>query len=111
MDRRYSDVQQKYLAKLSKSPSPGSEKIPCKYSARSAKSQPRFSHSTDQGKIAKQVLSHGNCFVIHKLKARDEECKNEQSHCSRGEEGLRQRSGRGNQKTIQGDGEFDGEDK
>ena len=59
----------KYLSKGSKSPSPGSEKSPCKYSTRGAKSQPRFSHSSDQGKITKQVLPQGIFFVIQKVKA------------------------------------------
>ena len=59
---------QKYLAKGSKIPSPGSEKIPGKYSARGAKIQPRFSHSADQGKITKQVFPHGKFVVIQRVK-------------------------------------------
>ena len=50
---------QKYLSKVSKSPSPGREKIPCKYSARGAKSQPRLSHSADQGNVTKQAFATG----------------------------------------------------
>ena len=61
--------EQKYLAKGSKSPSQGSEKSPCKYSARGAKSQPRSSHSADQGKITKQVFPQGKFGVIQKVKA------------------------------------------
>ena len=49
----------KYLAKGSKIPLLGSEKGPCKYSARGAKFQPIVSHSSDQGKITKQVLAAG----------------------------------------------------
>ena len=57
---------QKYLAKASKSPSLGSEKSPCKYSARGANIQPRFSHSADQGRITKQVLQQEKFGVIQK---------------------------------------------
>ena len=66
---------QKYLSKGSKSPSPGSEISPCKYSARGAKSQQRFSHSADQGKITKQLLPQGKFVVIKKVKSRHNECK------------------------------------
>ena len=69
----------KYLTKGSKSPSPGSEKIPCKYSARNARSQPRFSNSADQGNITKQVFLQGKFVVIQKVKAGDNEYKNEQA--------------------------------
>ena len=67
---------QKYLAKGSKSPLPGSEKSPCKYSAGGVKSQPRFSHPADQGKITNEVLTQGKFVLIQKVKARDDECKN-----------------------------------
>ena len=93
---------QKYLAKESRSPPQGRNRSPCKYSSRGAKIQPRFSHSTDQGKITKQVLPQGNFFVIQKLKARDDECENEQAHHSGGEKGLRQRSGGGDQINVTG---------
>ena len=59
---------QKYLVKGSKSPSPGSEKNPCEYSSRGEKSQPRFSHSADQGKITKQILLQVKFFKIQKVK-------------------------------------------
>ena len=36
----------------------------CEYSTRGAKSQLRFSHSTDQGKITKQLLPQVNFVVI-----------------------------------------------
>ena len=41
----------------------------CEYSTRGAKSQLRFSHSTDQGKITKQLLPQGKFVVIEKVKA------------------------------------------
>ena len=61
----------KNLAKVSKSPQPGSEENPCKYSARGAKSQPRFSHSADKGKLPSKCLPQGKFVVIYKVKARD----------------------------------------
>ena len=44
MDRKKVTCPRKYLSKGFKIPSPRSEKIPCKYSARGAKIQLRFSH-------------------------------------------------------------------
>ena len=41
----------------------------CEYSTRGAKSQLIFSHSTDQGKITKQLLPQGKFVVIEKVKA------------------------------------------
>ena len=93
---------QKYLDKGLKSPSPGSEKIPCNYSARGAKIQPRFGHSADQGKITKQVLPQRKCAITQKVKARDNEFENKQAHHSGGQEGLLRRSGGGYQKNITG---------
>ena len=63
----------KYSAMGSKSPYPGSDKIPCKYSDRGAKSQPIFTHSADQGKLPSNCLPQGKLVVIQKVKARDDE--------------------------------------
>ena len=92
----------KYLSKGSKSPLPGSKKRPCKYSARGTKSQPRFSHSADQGNITKQVLLQGKFVVIQKVKEREDECENEQAHHSGRKEGLRQRISGGDQINVTG---------
>ena len=62
MNRRKMTCPLKYLAKGSKSPYPGSEKIPCKYSARGAKSQPRFSLSADQGRLPSNFFVAGKVF-------------------------------------------------
>ena len=58
-DRQNSDVLTEIFSQGLEIPSPESEEIPCKYSARDAKSQPRISHSADQGKITKQVFAAG----------------------------------------------------
>ena len=42
-----------------KSPSPGGEKTPLKYSARGAKIQPQISHSDDLGKLPSSFLPQG----------------------------------------------------
>ena len=55
-------------------------------------------------------MPQGKFVVIYKVKARDHEWENKESHQSGGQEGLRQRSGRGYQKTSHGDDEFDGGD-
>ena len=74
-----SDVPMEIFGQGLKIPLQGSEKIPCKYSARGAKIQLRFSHSADQGKITNQVLPQVKFVVIQKVKSRDDECKNKQA--------------------------------
>ena len=102
---------QKYLAKGSKSPSPGSEKSPCKYSSRGAKSQPRFSHYADQGKITKQVLLQEKFVVIQKVKGRDNECGKKKLIIQEGKKDYGEESAEETKETIQGNDEFDGEDE
>ena len=63
----------KYLSKGLKSPLPGGEKSPCKYSARGANSQPRIDHSADLGKLPIKCFPQGKFVLIWKVKTRDYE--------------------------------------
>ena len=64
MDRRKSDVPTEIFSQGLEKPLAREQEKPFKYSARGAKSQPRFGHSTDQEKITKQVLPQGKFVVI-----------------------------------------------
>ena len=57
-----------YSAKGTKSPYPGGEKIPWKYSARGAKIQPKISHSDDIGNLPSKCLPQGKVFLRYKVK-------------------------------------------
>ena len=90
---------------------PGSDKSPCKYSARGTKIQPRFNHSADQGKITKQVLPQGIFVIIKKLKARDDECKHEHLTIQEGKKDYCKEVAEETKETLQGNKKFDGGEK